>query len=206
MRYIKQIMHSRDGYLKSAQIGFWRNKAVSVIVHDTVRNTDSVHTFLSLDEECELGFGISQDNRVYVRLDSKSAKLHEFIEQVEVVDAIKGDDFALLARGSLNLDASKEPGEKTLCVATDDIDVRIFGMLGSCVIRQAHKGRNGTVMSMYDLLGDMCRLFKMNIMQYKCVAVYGATGPVTLVWLKHTHEAERFFTKMYIDVTRRGKV
>lgn len=128
-----------------------------------------------------LGLGVepSTGRGVVVKHTAKTAQLHKYIE------VLKSED-------------SNEDGYK----------LSVFGHGGSCVILQdwngGYSGYADSVFTLYDLLIFMCRKTKTNLMQSDTIHFGGKGLPWdVLLGLDHSAEADRFYTKMWIEACGR---
>ena len=174
MLYVSEIVDSHGCKVDSSAI----LRGVSVTAYDT----ETYQRF------CDFGgrdcIGYSDVFRVAVKNTWKTAKLHDYIISAET--ALSGGRLAI---GS---------DFKSVIVRDEWIDV--FGQTGSIVSRTSYDTGVVTRCTLYDLLISLCRQCAEYLM-YKDVLLIdsGAVSLQTIIRFRHSAEADRFFTKMYLE-------
>lgn len=180
-------------------------KLVSATVHDTETGESVVYKDRSvLNENC---IGCCKIRDIVVAHSFKSAMLHSYVANAETIECKPGFDIAMMDTAHLASGATCISGFKDIAVSMSDAYVRITGAQGSVVAYQATNGGTFVYMTLYDLLGKLCRALEVNMMSYERIFLY--SNPryyFAQIDLRHTKESDRFFTKMYLDVGRKKKI
>ena len=210
MRYIKQVIHSEDGYVHHARLRMWGGPyPVSVITHDTERNSDSISTVYSLKEGRDLGYGYNADHYVVVALNGKHLQFHRYVESVvhgKGVPSVltKHEDYVLLKSGTSNLSAHGVERDRTVVINTESVQIDVFGTNGSVCTAQGSNRGLCDVYTLYELIGQLCHETRLNLMSYGYIQIHNEKSQsYTAIKLIHNAESDRFFTKMYMDVVSR---
>ena len=94
-------------------------------------------------------------------------------------------------------------GNHELAIDTGESAIQFAGLLGSVVHKKSRFEVTSSHMTLYELLGRLCRSYGLNIMQYDVLHLYSeAERYKAEVKFVHDVKADRFFTKMYTDVVR----
>lgn len=89
-------------------------------------------------------------------------------------------------------------GNRAVAINTTTEDV---SLINGVVLRSDHIKETPHVLSLYNLLGEYCRLFKRCLLTYDKIRIYSEMRKESFVIrFKIGKETERFFTKMYMDV------
>lgn len=140
---------------------------------------------------------------VAVRHDLKSAMLYSHICQISrsaigvgfsVADRVM---FSGLGYPFLNLDNSDR-----LQINTGQSKVELFGSAGS--VSSLRIRGSLSYVTLYDIFRFLYRESGLNIMRYNAIQLYSSyySNLAYVIQLKHDNAAERFFTKMLMDVMR----
>lgn len=138
----------------------------------------------------------------------KTAMLYKYVAEVgsayPAPDLIGLEaDFCVLYADAKSDHTGVNGGKRHLVVETINESIKVFGKLGSVGVRTANFSGVATVHTLYDLLGKLCRETHLNLMSYESIHFYSRPQQYrTKIKLLHTPESERYFMKMYLDVSR----
>ena len=202
MRYISDIkMESGhvDG-LMYATLGTSGLVSVSVLDGDKTElfTPETLH-----NSDC---YGVCMSGGVIVRHTLKTATLHRFVDSSWTVGKNPEVNLAECDWVNIRARAYQLTGHKSLAVNTMDEDIRILGRGGSVAVRQSKVLGTRDAMTLYDMLGCLCREFDMNLMSYEKITFYSERlFYESRVGFVHTSESDRYFAKMYVDVCGGGR-
>lgn len=209
MKYVSEICRtSIDGQVSYPNsINEVYNTELKAVISDTDSGyKESFRATELFDIDC-LGFDSVRgaESCAMVCLTDKTAKLHRYITDATTTgdrsEILNNADCCTL--NGVNTVTMKNPGSTALDIHTVDDTILVGGKLGSVAMRQTGYIGKVVIMSMYDLLGSLCRELGLNVMKYETIQLYnGRTCYTTVIRLLHSQESERFFTKMYLDVTK----
>lgn len=147
------------------------------------------------------GMPITYSCHAMVCNSAKTIAIHRFIG-VEFDE--REMDFA--SSDIMVLDGSRRAviGNKAIILGTLRDIVSISGKDGSVVTKQTDVNGEVKAYNLYDFLIMLCRTTGVNMLAYETVQLFNSrTQDVVTMTLSHDLEAERFFTKMLLDVGRR---
>ena len=211
MRYVCDIQKThRDGrveHLKSS-LGYL-NYELTILVRDTeTGEVEFLDPCECLDDEC---FGFASvalaDTCAAACHDDKTALLYKYVVSAETVpersQTLDNADSCTLKENCLIV--NQGIGSTVLDIRLVNDSILIEGNSGSVVSRQYGWNGESKVTSLYDFLGYLCRMLGINVMKYETIQLYkaGKVCHTSTIKLLHTQEADRYFTKMYLDVVRR---
>lgn len=104
------------------------------------------------------------------------------------------------------LDGSRKAviGDKSLITGTLRDVVRASGPMNSAFTKQSWVSGDIEAYNLYDFFVMMCKATGLNLTAYETIHLYNSrTADVVTLELSHDHEAERFYTKMLLDVSRK---
>ena len=208
MKYVASIDAKPEGKVRNLLYRAWRPiEALAVTVHDTCTGEDEVLDCMSVLKLGPVGFGenVTYDGCAGVCHDIKTINLFRHVTKVESKPGVVGVDF-----DSSDLIEVGENGEfdfiwaknkRNIVIDTGHDIYNIRGKFGSVVTKFWADEYRIECYSLYDFLVLLCRRFNKNLLKYETIQLYSKNGNYTLtVRLKHTAEAERYFTKMWMDV------
>lgn len=141
-----------------------------------------------------LGYDKALD--VAVRYDAKSARLHDFVVSAETRRAADEGGEGFWRSISSFLDC---PDERVELVAIPDEIITVHGVLGSVVRRLGADNGVVTFCTLFDLLVDLSMQVGSSLMTKEVLLIdSGIVHQRTVIELRHTKEAERFYMKMYM--------
>lgn len=172
---------------------------VSAVIHDD--ESDSDLTVKPGRLSTELCLGNATNEGVAVRYTQKTAKLFDYVYGVsscacEPVVDLSAVDYCSSAYPGRVIGRHKE-----LAIDTGEGAIQFAGLLGSVVHKKSRFEVTASHMTLYELLGRLCRSYGLNIMQYEAVHLYSEVECYKAdIRFVHNEKADRFFTKMYLDV------
>lgn len=232
MKYIHEICVDGSSVSSYRMPIYGSGEGIVFTVRDSETGVDTRCSFGELSKQF-LGYGkdIFGSGIIFVKLSEYEVKLHRYIVDVHtimgevetdlfgagsIVDNGSGTgyidfmrccsridaDFVELGQGKVvSLDIQ---GRKTIVVNTTLEAIEFCGTLGSVTSRSGNFGVDPSILTMYRLLGQMINETGINLLTYKKVHFYSTMrGRLATVVLRHTHESDIFFTKMYLDVIGR---
>lgn len=213
MRYVKSI----DAYPEGEVPGLFYTvrrpgDPVNLVVHDTDSGVDKVIGAGKLSLLTDVyGFQhhVTYTGTGVVVNNEKTIQLHQYVQSVgmfsgsSVLD-LANSDICVLQTGG-RADTSGVVGHSNLAINTGRDLIHIGGIKGSVVVRQYGFTDGAAAFNLYNLFGELCRECGFNIMAYSTIRLYSRVGKITvaIIRLRHDAEADRYFMKMYLDVTRR---
>lgn len=198
MKYVTNIRNPEGEDVKSAFYSVNEEGYVFTVVENEKSKTESSNL------NC-VGRGISipGHNVVAVCHSAKTARLQNYVNMAETIVYCKPQSFRVrdglvLENGTVfNRDIH---GNKILCVVTRTDTIKVMGDGGSVVLRKSLASPAPSILTLYDLLIELCKLCNMNLMSYETLQICNAKrGYETLIRLIHNRESERFFLKMYME-------
>lgn len=204
MRYISDIVTAGGHVDGLMYVSLMQSGLVYVEVTDSGKDlceefaSDALHNV-----DC---YGVSLAGGVIVRHTAKTAALHRFVDSAWTVGInpevdLYCNDYIEVATGVRSIG-----DHKSLVVNTFEEDIRIVGRQGSAVVRQSKVRGTRDAMTLYDALGYLCKELEVNLMSYDSVMFYSEMlcyeAKVSFV---HNQEADRYFTKMYYDISGGGR-
>ena len=161
----------------------------------------------SLDEETTLGVAVIplESFVAAVCLTEKTAMLHRYIEFVSMTfgqpKEMHSYDCCVMSAGSSFGFVNKS--SFGLSINTTNTAIKVAGLKGSVVTWSDRLRDSPKVMSLYDLLGEVCRETRLDVMKYEELRFVSELRGITcIIRFKKSTEAKRYFTKMYLDVMR----
>ena len=212
MQYISKIETARDGRVASYMYRTWLDDSqLAITVHDTVTGEDKIAYHRNIMKLEPVGFGenVTFDACGLVTHDIKTSSLYRYIYKSESQGGIVGlgfDASDMIEMGENGeLDFLWVEGKKNIIINTGHDIFNVRGKHGSVVTKFFATESRIECYNLYNFLAMMCQRFKVNLLRYHNIWFYSKNGNYTLtVGLKHTPEAERFFTKMYMDICSQG--
>lgn len=160
-----------------------------------------------LDEKTTLGVAVMplESFVAAVCLTEKTAMLHQYIEFVSMTfgqpKEMHSYDCCVMSAGSSFGFVNKS--SSGLIINTTNTAIKVAGFKGSVVTWSDRLRDSPKVMSLYDLLGEVCRETRLDVMKYEELRFVSELRGVTcIIRFKKSVEAKRYFTKMYLDVMR----
>lgn len=204
MRYISEIQAQQS--VKSLMV---TNDDFHVVVHDTETGKDTPIPGSVLDESDAIGYGerAVYGNAGVVVHTAKTARLHQYVKSVEVEIGsgevnLVGIDSCVWSRKSVT--GIKRKTHQILALDTLSESVLLSGCKGSVVMRQLGFLADISLVTLYDLLCTVCRDLHFNVMLYDGVLFHSRQAHyISTLLLSQEQDAQRFFTKMYLDAMRR---
>lgn len=206
MRYVTEVNYGWVKPTMSAILSPFESTGGTVRVRDTcLRRTETVNIRTSDIDFYGLGTDIEDGSGVAVKHTAKTATLHKHILAAETricsplfhvsganIVVISGGKPLQFRVGNLNIIDINVSNEMIKCL----------GLSGSVATRQASQCDTPFVMTLYDLLGCLCRESGRNLLTYELLRIYSPERRCeTIIRLSQTARSKRFFTKMYFDVT-----
>ena len=171
---------------------------------DGVENISDARTILN--SRC-FGFWNGADFYGVVSNTQKTIQLHRYVIKASTERGTGRIDFSdcdisiLQAGGTVN--NCGVVGKDSLAINTGLSQVSLHGILGSCACRRYRNDTRPELYNLYDILGLLCRRSQLNLMRYNRIFMYSrGWNSTTILELLHSVEANRYFTKMYMDVMR----
>ena len=205
MKYISRILSWRDGVVPGFMFsGSSIQEYVVATVYDTETGAEKDMSPFDLGGDI-LGYAWE----ALVSNDAKTVQIHKYIESV-VVEKGGNNQWAMTDTCILNVGGRPNhilaDGRIRLTVELGAAKVRVLGVDNSVWIRENGTGTFLTIYNMYNLLASLCRDCELNLMKYSTIRLYTRDGletSMTTINLKHNLEADRFFTKMWLDVSKK---
>lgn len=201
MRYFSEIWSISENY-KARQIYIREttNELAKLTIKDTTDTSfieedvrpSSVPYREAIGYSCEFGC-------VAMALDYKRAKLHEYIKTAESITRCSVLAWDGVDKFTFGSERGIFNGSQELLVDTWKEAVKIDGTLAVW--------NNGTreIYPIYDILGMLCCRLGVNVMNYSYIKLYSSEGRYkTVIELDKSDDAQRFYMKMYMDVSRKG--
>ena len=211
MRYVTEVNYGWTRKRGSAIVSPFETTGGTVKVRDTVkRGTEVVNIRTSDVDFLGLGVDMEDGTGVAVKHTLKTANLHNHIVSAETrictpILSADYEDLIILCAGSRLTYREGTSGVAAALNMQTDI-VKCLGLSGSVVTRQASPCDIPAVMTLYDLLGGLCLESRMNLLTYEVLRIYAPDRRYeTVIRLSRTKQSQRFFTKMYFDITGRAK-
>lgn len=200
MRYVSKIV-TPNGEVNSL-FSYSRETLDHIVVYDTKTGREEIFRYCDMhNSDC---YGVVVGRGLLVKHDLKTAFLYRFVRSVQTEGckpSISLDyyDIVDIGQGLPMLD-----GHRKIAITTPDEDIRAIGRCGSVCVRQSVVTVSKSLVTLYDLLGDMCRRTGINVLDYDEICFYSEKlFYVSRISLLHSHEANLFFTKMLWDSLRR---
>ena len=186
MLYVSEVRNAFGVAVNSSAI----MRGVSFIVHDSASGED-YSDFSGRD--C---LGYSDVARVAVRYTEKEAKLHDYIVSASTRKSENGN-LGIVDRFE---ELYKQEDSTTAVIAIPDELIDVFGDRGSVVTRTAYDTGVVTRCTLYDLLIFLCRQAGVYLMHKDVLLIdSGLLSLRTRIEFRHSVEADRFFTKLYME-------
>lgn len=215
MDYITEVTTER-GRFPSFRFPTWeKGTDIVAIVYDNTGRNHIIQSKTNLSSEL-IGFGIdiNESSGFLVENTAKTAKFIDYVKSAETGYVEYSEDVRdVIPHGSdsLSLDNGYVPERRDisgyrrmLTINTSIEAIEVCGFRGSVASRSGTLGVNPSLLTLYDLFGELCRQTRLNLMRYHKLRLQSAIrGRCTDIVLTHTDESERFFTKMYLDVMRK---
>lgn len=202
---MKYLSYLEDNYISLERIQYSKGaKEFFAVVSDLSGGEPlrgRLDTFVGEDI---LGCAIGKKRGVIARLDKHKAILHQHIADIKKVSSNrKTADFdVIVGRHQIGI-VNKTGSYESAILRMEHESYESTGFKGSVLIKREDNIHGVYVLNMYDLLVDMCRRTKSNLMQYHQILICSRWSKTAfLLTLSDTREAGIFFTKMYMDVTR----
>lgn len=216
MQFIKSIISSSQGSVPYFSYPAWfvddvfTEFGLTVVVHDTITGRDTaLDTPFMLGSEI-FGFGVDPHGaREYlVCYDSKTVKLHSYITEVEC-GISEGERIGYVSEDKLLLKNDKVfhknlgRENRSLVISTVDEVVQLFGVGGSIAVRDFSDDRDSEVITPYELFRNISRISGINLFAYERIQFYSVKyRKWCKLRLDQSVEARRYFTKVWLDMTR----
>ena len=180
------------------------------IVYDTVLNKHEAFGSWSLIRESGvIGAGVDSFAQVGYAVchTPKTAMLHRYVDSYECLSgepcqSFDDEDACLMYESLIGGLSVCRPDCKSIAIELPEESIQLFGAAGSVVMRTS--GVTYSLCTLYDLLVSMCRNGSIDILRYKRIRFFSTRLKTTsIIRLSGTVEAERFFNKMRLDITRR---
>lgn len=149
------------------------------------------------------GINFADASGVVVRHTLKTATLQRYVNVAETRRGVypldfKDSDICNVEKHELML---KSQSHSIISLLFGQDVIPVFGVGGSATSWSKLNGLQKTLLPLYDLLIILCRRTGLNLMSYETIQL----GSRSMLWqstirLLHTEEANRFYTKMYMDV------
>ena len=204
MRYISEVIGYPDGVVP----GLWyktpsAGNYIRLVVYDTDTNTHE--TFYVGEENIANVIGVAPC--AVVSYSPKTIQIHRYIKSIGTVPLSCAGwamtDTCILHRPD-RVQHRSVFGRFRLTIEMGEDKVTFLGPSNSVAMRR--RGNRIDVYNIYDFLGDMCRDCELNLMSYNTIRFYTRDGEdscMTVLELEHSKEADRYFSKMYLDVMKR---
>lgn len=203
MRYVSSILTPHGVNINSFEYplndGFSHQITVSDVESQSVLGLDTSAGFDCIGR----GLNFADATGVVVCHTIKTATLQKYVNVAEIRRGVYPLDFrdadvCIMDKREYNL-TSKTHSIISLLFGNDV--VLWFGVGGSVVRWSKMNGVEKTILPLYDLLIILCRQTGINLMSYETIQL----GSRSMLWqstvrLLHTEDADRFYTKMYLDV------
>lgn len=215
MKYISEVIGYPDGVVPGL---FYRTPSAGAYIRLGVYDTDTGETDSYCGDSVEAlvkagcfgctGKDIFSGGAV-VSNSAKTIQIHQYIKSaVTRIGSSRNwalSDICILNKGGRPTHRRVDGrGRLTVEMGSDSVTMR--GVGSSIGIRQNGIGTRIDVYNMYDLLGSLCRDCELNLLTYDTIRLYTRSGEdssMTTIELLHDAEANRFFTKMWLDVNRK---
>lgn len=211
MNYITEIFGG-SGRVSSLRYPFWdKGTDIVAIVYDNTGKNYIVKSSTDLSLSL-LGSGVDAMlmSGYLVEYNAKTAKFLDYVEKAETIYGEYSEDMrdpVLSNWDTVTLDNNyvsghaEVSGRRRIIINTS---IEAIELCGSVVSRSGSLGVNPKLMTLYDLFGELCRESGLNLLQYHRIILSSVVrSRLTEIRLKHDDEAERFFTKMYMDVIKK---
>lgn len=207
MRYVSSIVDigglSLDSFEYELTVGYSHNVTVS----DTNRLIKPVIGVNAVNAPC-LGAGINFESNtgIMVTHTKKTALFHKYVNLAETRIGVtpfeyKESNVCKLHGGVVEFTPSEESSSGILEVWLENHSISCYGPSGSVVLWQSSGVVNRAICTLYDMFVYICREIGINLLQYETIQFCSRKRLwQTIIRLVHTKEAERFFTKMCVDV------
>lgn len=210
MRYICEINSFWSGKLDKMTPSIWLfDDQIVMTVHDMSTGDEEVYAASDIPHMSLLGFSDCVADTCYgvICLDEKRAMLHRYATASTTFLGISGVKLSDADRCVWNLwqtDTSGVDGTHgTIVINTINDIVSSSGREGSVIGKQTGFLEEVELFTLYDILGVVCRDLKLNLMRYETIQFFSSTKDyVTTIKLSQSAEAKRFYTKMYLDVSK----
>lgn len=207
MRYVSKLVTTAGPVPSSNYITPDGWVLTNPLVSATVHSSGGSDIVVGPDELSQIDcIGNSGFDGVAVSYDAKTALLYKYVEEVwcqagkPVVDISNIDHCASEQPGRVITGKSTE-----IAVDTGEGAVKFFGEHGSVVLKKSRYEVLASFMTLYELLGRLCRGYGLNFMRYDTIWLFSDLEYYTArIKLAHSPEADRYFAKMYMDVVKCG--
>lgn len=210
MRYVSEIIAHPEGQVDKMKYDMWvtEPKYTAKLVDLETGAEELVDGKSVMGMSDILGFSdrALPAKHVVLTHNPKSALIYRFIEEAHSYPLGGGvsydhADVCVQYADGLTDHTGVSGGNRNLVVNTIIESIRVFGKLGSVVVREANFSGVWSTHTLYEALGMLCRETRLNLMSYETVQFYNQAQEYhTYIRFRHNADADRFFTKMYFDV------
>lgn len=148
------------------------------------------------------GLDFAGGNGVVVKHTIKTAMLHDYINIAETRVGVKPFNYKLADQYLVNKNYRyKKHGNYILDIRVPSGEIALLGESGSCVVWTKPDMGGVILCTLYDFLVFLCHISKMNVMKYETIQIGSRDRSFrSTIRLLHTPDANRYFTKMWVDV------
>lgn len=203
MKYVESINYGWGGMLGFAR--FEPDEEGSVILRDTDTHMSETASLSRVSSGKYLGAGVSSSGEgVVAKHTPKVVQLYSFVKKAETefidpVFEVVGEDLLLVCEEHML--GCKNNGGRTVAINTTNECMELLGLCGSVALRTEEPGGMPQVLTLYGLLGKLCRWTCVNILTYDEIRLYSPGRRYeTRIELFQSTEAKRYFLKMFLDV------
>ena len=199
VKFVSEVVSNNGPIAGLGRLNTTINGFVSANVYDLETGHETRVTDLSALSVKTIGF--CKHRGILVKHTRKTALFHSFIEIADTVDCTPGFDFFNMDSASFVSGTAVRIGSDDIVVDTGFRYIHLTGELGSVAMWQDDIGTGYQYITLYEAIGRVCKKLGFNLMAYKRIFLYSKSrNYFSQIDLKHSHEADMFFTKMFVDV------
>ena len=180
------------------------DKIGSAVVCDTESSHSETIGIRQLNSWEVLGVGatVSKCEGAVVCHNKKTALVYKHIESVRTEFGAQVLHAGFMTRKGFVRGCASDDG-LAFTLSTGDSVYEILGCTGSACIVPGSVNNRSKVCTLYDLLGTLCKESGFNLLRYRTLHILNDYRRVTTtIKFKNCVEADRYRTKMYLDVMK----
>lgn len=205
MRYVSRIVTKKPGEILDSRLynGITALKG-RVVLMDTC---EKGHKFANinwpgLNGVAGLAFDKNDNCKAIVVHNARTAKLHEYVEHVEVESGMAGNDYDFVVVGQQRSIRLNDGECDQIYVSVPGKAVELWGTAGSVVRVTSANGCESKLVTLYDFLVATSMASGVNLARYSTIYIYSnLIGRTVSVRFAKNDGAAVFFTKMTLEIS-----